>query len=157
MKRNILAENMRRFGTKNLNEDFDQNNNGYPDGTENNWSQNYKKNWSTNPETRDKPINNYKLVQQLSKQAFQELFGYAAINSYSENGIKFTDRQLYNDVWKTNKNFAKHILRTVSNLANKKGLEPIDIMVNFIKDNVNGINGETHAVRTYKKYFELPN
>jgi|LakMenE18May11ns_1017448.scaffolds.fasta_scaffold9925298_3 hypothetical protein len=32
---NILAENMRRFKTKNLNEDSDQNNNGYPDGTEN--------------------------------------------------------------------------------------------------------------------------
>jgi len=31
---NILAENMRRFGTKNLNEDLDQNNNGYPDETE---------------------------------------------------------------------------------------------------------------------------
>ena len=31
---NILAENMRRFGTKNLNEDEDQNNNGYPDSTE---------------------------------------------------------------------------------------------------------------------------
>jgi hypothetical protein len=30
----ILAENMRRFGTKNLNEDEDQNNNGYPDNTE---------------------------------------------------------------------------------------------------------------------------
>ena len=34
MKKNILAENMRRFGTKNLNEDSDQNNNGYPDNTE---------------------------------------------------------------------------------------------------------------------------
>lgn len=32
--KNILVENMRRFGTKNLNEDFDQNNNGYPDNTE---------------------------------------------------------------------------------------------------------------------------
>lgn len=32
--KNILAENMRRFGTKNLNEDSDQNNNGYPDNTE---------------------------------------------------------------------------------------------------------------------------
>jgi radical SAM superfamily enzyme YgiQ (UPF0313 family) len=32
--KNILAENMRRFGTKNLNEDLDQNNNGYPDETE---------------------------------------------------------------------------------------------------------------------------
>ena len=32
--RNILAENMRRFGTKNLSEDADQNNNGYPDNTE---------------------------------------------------------------------------------------------------------------------------
>jgi hypothetical protein len=32
--KNILAENMRRFGTKNLNEDEDQNNNGYPDNTE---------------------------------------------------------------------------------------------------------------------------
>ncbi len=31
---NILAENMRRFNTKNLNEDADQNNNGYPDDTE---------------------------------------------------------------------------------------------------------------------------
>jgi len=31
---NILAENMRRFGTKNLNEDEDQNNNGYPDDSE---------------------------------------------------------------------------------------------------------------------------
>ena len=31
---NILAENMRRFGTKNLQEDMDQNNNGYPDDTE---------------------------------------------------------------------------------------------------------------------------
>jgi len=30
----ILRENMRRFGTKNLNEDPDQNNNGYPDETE---------------------------------------------------------------------------------------------------------------------------
>ena len=36
MKKNILAENMRRFNTKNLNEeDFDSNNNGYPDDTEN--------------------------------------------------------------------------------------------------------------------------
>ena len=35
MKKNILAENMRRFGTMNLNEDFDQNNNGYPDDVEN--------------------------------------------------------------------------------------------------------------------------
>jgi hypothetical protein len=35
MTKNILAENMRRFGTKNLNEDFDQNNNGYPDDVEN--------------------------------------------------------------------------------------------------------------------------
>ena len=34
MKKNILAENMRRFGTKNLNEDEDQNNNGYPDDSE---------------------------------------------------------------------------------------------------------------------------
>jgi hypothetical protein len=35
MKKNLLAENMRRFATKNLNEDdFDQNNNGYPDETE---------------------------------------------------------------------------------------------------------------------------
>ena len=34
MKKNILEENMRRFNTKNLNEDEDQNNNGYPDGTE---------------------------------------------------------------------------------------------------------------------------
>ena len=34
MKKNILSENMRRFKTKNLNEDEDQNNNGYPDGTE---------------------------------------------------------------------------------------------------------------------------
>jgi len=32
--KNILAENMRRFGTKNLSEDSDQNNNGYPDETE---------------------------------------------------------------------------------------------------------------------------
>jgi hypothetical protein len=32
--KNILAENMRRFGTKNLSEDADQNNNGYPDNTE---------------------------------------------------------------------------------------------------------------------------
>lgn len=32
--KNILAENMRRFGTKNLHEDSDQNNNGYPDSTE---------------------------------------------------------------------------------------------------------------------------
>jgi hypothetical protein len=31
---NLLAENMRRFGTKNLNEDDDQNNNGYPDDSE---------------------------------------------------------------------------------------------------------------------------
>jgi hypothetical protein len=31
---NILAENMHRFKTKNLTEDMDQNNNGYPDGTE---------------------------------------------------------------------------------------------------------------------------
>jgi hypothetical protein len=30
----LLKENMRRFRTKNLNEDEDQNNNGYPDGTE---------------------------------------------------------------------------------------------------------------------------
>jgi hypothetical protein len=34
MKKNILAENMRRFHTKNLNEDGDQNNNGYPDEEE---------------------------------------------------------------------------------------------------------------------------
>lgn len=34
MKKNILAENMRRFGTMNLHEDGDQNNNGYPDNTE---------------------------------------------------------------------------------------------------------------------------
>ena len=33
MKKNTLAENMRRFGTKNLNEDVDQNNDGYPDAT----------------------------------------------------------------------------------------------------------------------------
>ena len=32
--KNILAENMHRFGTKNLNEDGDQNNNGYPDRSE---------------------------------------------------------------------------------------------------------------------------
>ena len=35
MKKNILTENMHRFGTKNLNEaDSDANNNGYPDETE---------------------------------------------------------------------------------------------------------------------------
>ena len=36
----ILAENMQRFKTKNLNEEFsdtDQNNNGYPDKSETNW------------------------------------------------------------------------------------------------------------------------
>jgi len=33
--KNLLAESMRRFKTKNLNEDSDQNNNGYPDDTEN--------------------------------------------------------------------------------------------------------------------------
>ena len=32
--KSILAENMRRFRTKNLHEDSDQNNNGYPDDTE---------------------------------------------------------------------------------------------------------------------------
>jgi hypothetical protein len=35
MNKNILAENMHRFNTKNLNEDGDQNNNGYPDKSEN--------------------------------------------------------------------------------------------------------------------------
>jgi hypothetical protein len=34
MNQNLLAENMRRFRTKNLNEDSDQNNNGYPDDSE---------------------------------------------------------------------------------------------------------------------------
>jgi hypothetical protein len=34
MNKNILAENMHRFNTKNLNEDGDQNNNGFPDATE---------------------------------------------------------------------------------------------------------------------------
>ena len=34
MNKNILTENMKRFGTKNLQEDFDSNNNGYPDQTE---------------------------------------------------------------------------------------------------------------------------
>jgi hypothetical protein len=33
--KDLLSENMHRFGTKNLNEDGDQNNNGYPDTTEN--------------------------------------------------------------------------------------------------------------------------
>jgi hypothetical protein len=33
---NLLKENMHRFKTKNLTEDMDQNNNGYPDGTESN-------------------------------------------------------------------------------------------------------------------------
>ena len=33
--KNLLAESMRRFKTKNLNEDSDQNDNGYPDDTEN--------------------------------------------------------------------------------------------------------------------------
>jgi hypothetical protein len=33
--KDLLSENMHRFGTKNLNEDSDQNNNGYPDNTEN--------------------------------------------------------------------------------------------------------------------------
>jgi hypothetical protein len=32
--KNLLAENMRRFATKNLHEDDDLNNNGYPDKTE---------------------------------------------------------------------------------------------------------------------------
>ena len=32
--KDLLAENMHRFGTKNLNEDEDQNNNGYPDSNE---------------------------------------------------------------------------------------------------------------------------
>ena len=32
--KDLLKENMHRFGTKNLNEDGDQNNNGYPDTTE---------------------------------------------------------------------------------------------------------------------------
>jgi hypothetical protein len=36
MKKNILAENMKRFGTKNLREDADQNNDGYPDATSGN-------------------------------------------------------------------------------------------------------------------------
>jgi hypothetical protein len=38
--KNLLAENMRRFRTKNLNEDSDQNNNGYPDDTENSFLEN---------------------------------------------------------------------------------------------------------------------
>lgn len=33
--KNLLIESMRQFGNKNLNEDSDQNNNGYPDDTEN--------------------------------------------------------------------------------------------------------------------------
>lgn len=36
MKKNILSENMRRFGTKNLREDADRNNDGYPDATSGN-------------------------------------------------------------------------------------------------------------------------
>jgi hypothetical protein len=36
--KNTLAENMRRFGTKNLKEDLDSNNNGYPDEFEGNSS-----------------------------------------------------------------------------------------------------------------------
>jgi hypothetical protein len=32
--KDLLSENMHRFGTKNLNEDGDQNNNGYPDNSE---------------------------------------------------------------------------------------------------------------------------
>jgi len=48
---NILAENMRRFKTKNLNEDSDQNNNGYPDGSENS-SQNTNLTAMSDPELK---------------------------------------------------------------------------------------------------------
>ena len=49
--KNILAENMRRFRTKNLNEDADQNNNGYPDDMEN-ASQNTNLTAMTDPELK---------------------------------------------------------------------------------------------------------
>jgi len=43
--KDLLAENMHRFGTKNLNEDGDQNNNGYPDNTESSEISRIQKDW----------------------------------------------------------------------------------------------------------------
>lgn len=45
MNKNILTENMKRFGTKNLQEDFDSNNNGYPDQTESSEISAIQNNW----------------------------------------------------------------------------------------------------------------
>ena len=45
MNKNILTENMKRFGTKNLREDFDSNNNGYPDQTESSEISAIQNNW----------------------------------------------------------------------------------------------------------------
>lgn len=45
--KDLLAENMHRFGTKNLNEDDDQNNNGYPDNTESSEISRIQKEWVT--------------------------------------------------------------------------------------------------------------
>jgi len=92
MKKNILAENMRRFNTKNLNEeDFDSNNNGYPDDTE-------KIAGKTNFTDFEEWINSYSEYQDSDTATLVEEFNTSFGNTRVKETGKVAWRQLKKEI-----------------------------------------------------------
>jgi len=111
-----------------------------------------KRSYYDSPEGRDKPMHNTAILKKLANQAYNELFGYGAVSTYSEAGTRFGTTEWSDGVWKTNKSFANHIARTVDSIARNNGLMSGPILVQLLLDE-GPVKGKTHAERTYMKYF----
>jgi hypothetical protein len=111
-----------------------------------------KRSYYDSPEGRDKPMHNTAILKKLANQAYNELFGYGAVSTYSEAGTRFGTTEWSDGVWKTNKSFANHIARTVDSIARDNGLLSGPILVQLLLDE-GPVKGKTHAERTYSKYF----
>ena len=93
--KNILKENMQRFNTKNLSEDFDSNNNGYPDNTESSEISAIQNNWM-------------KLTTELADLVKRWKSG--------ENGIQPQIQDKYKEVKKAQENLTNTLIDNDHNL-----------------------------------------
>ena len=97
--KNVLQENMKRFGTKNLAEqDSDSNNNGYPDNTED--ITNLRRAWSEQRWKRRATIETIDLQTAIHRyQEFLKTDQYA----YDTLGYSDEDAAIFEAAWKLTK------------------------------------------------------
>ena len=101
----------------------------------------------SSPEGRDKPMHTGTNIKPLADKMFSALFGYS--NYDAIDGYGMTEWE--NNLWKTDKEFARKIRDKASSYA--EGFLPDMVLIQMLMDNGSGIKGRQHAERTFMKYF----